>query len=258
MMFSVRRGITTAVFFLSALLLFALFSFIWPDWISLCAAWLFAVCVAFTAETVCNPEHAPHTLNSTLNRLAYYGLAVCPTLPVNFVLYWLLQHILPDLGAQALAALAAALLCPVCVHFLSRPLTRLEKILNEETVSYLFFGVLTTVLNIAIHWFFSELLTVNPMISNVIAWIGGVIFAYATNRRFVFDSHTTGKAAWIEAAGFLLARLFSLAVDQGGMALCLYLLHWSNMPSKILMNVIVIILNYIFSKLFVFRTNTSD
>ena len=126
-------------------------------------------------------------------------------------------------------------------------LTKLWRFLTSpEMLSYLVFGVLTTLINI--------LLAGLLYVANTLAWVASVAFAFFTNKLFVFQSKSMAPAVLLrEAMSFLGARLFSLGVDTLGMGLLVDLLHWNFWVAKILMNVIVVILNYIFSKLLIFN-----
>lgn len=130
----------------------------------------------------------------------------------------------------------------------------IKKLINKETILYLIFGVLTTILNIAICGLLYDILHWDVIVATVIAWIAAVIFAFITNKIFVFNSKTTDKKVLLkETVSFLIARLVSLGfdvlitwlmVDVGGINV------W---VTKVVSNVVVVILNYIFSKLFIFN-----
>ena len=132
------------------------------------------------------------------------------------------------------------------------------RLVNRETVSYVVFGVLTTVVNIVAYQVCFNTFPMTPVlrntVSNTIAWVLAVVFAYAVNKLFVFQSKTTGiKALLWEAGKFVGARLLSYAVDMAGMLLLVNLLHVNSGLSKVGMNVIVMIMNYFFSKWFIFK-----
>ncbi len=150
-----------------------------------------------------------------------------------------------------LAAVGAGLACVAAARF---AWTHFPKLVNRETVSYLIFGTLTTIVNIATYGFCSNLLTIGNLLSNTVAWLAGVLFAYAVNKVFVFQSKTpTAKLFLIEFALFFAARLFSFLPDEAGMWLMVDVLAWNKTVSKVIANVIVIILNYFFSKWIIFR-----
>ena len=90
----------------------------------------------------------------------------------------------------------------------------IKKFINKETILYLIFGVLTTILNIAICGLLYDILHWDVIIATVIAWIAAVIFAFITNKIFVFNSKTTDKKVLLkETVSFLIARLVSLGFD---------------------------------------------
>ena len=92
------------------------------------------------------------------------------------------------------------------------------------------------------------------LVSTAIAWVLSVLFAYFTNRVWVFQSTASGtKAILREIGSFFGCRLLSGAIDMGIMFLCVSVLGLPDKLIKILANVVVIILNYLFSKLFIFK-----
>lgn len=124
----------------------------------------------------------------------------------------------------------------------------------KEILLYLVFGVLTTLVNIVSYYLFTRLLNLDPYISNTVAWILSVLFAFVTNKRFVFESkEKSWKIVLKEGISFLGFRLLSLGIDMGSMFVMLSLCKIDDMIAKIIANVIVVILNYIFSKVFIFK-----
>lgn len=129
-----------------------------------------------------------------------------------------------------------------------------RSVTSPEVLSYLVFGVLTTLINILLAGLLYDLLHWNLYVANTLAWVASVAFAFITNKLFVFRSKSFEKSLLLrEATGFLGARLFSLGVDTLGMGLLVSLWGWNFWLAKILMNVIVVILNYIFSKRLIFK-----
>ena len=139
---------------------------------------------------------------------------------------------------------------------------------KKEIINYIIFGVLTTVVNFAVFWLFNRLLGKDfYLASNVIAWVAAVAFAYVTNRIWVFQSKVKSAKGVLEEIGeFFLSRLFSLGVEEAGLLIFVDLLKFKNlsfelftftitgeMLSKIILAVIVVILNYIFSKFIIFK-----
>ena len=129
-----------------------------------------------------------------------------------------------------------------------------KKLINKETILYLVFGILTTVINIAVCGLLADILKWDIYLSNTIAWILSVIFAFFTNKIFVFNSKATdAKILLKETVSFLIARLISLGFDMLAVWLMVDLWGVNIWIGKIISNIIVIIMNYIFSKLFIFN-----
>lgn len=124
----------------------------------------------------------------------------------------------------------------------------------EEAILYLFFGGLTTVVNYVTYLLFARFLTVGTAtVPTAIAWIVSVIFAYVTNRIWVFRSEARGAAFLGEAAAFVGARAFSLLPDIAIMWLAVDYLSCNDLIIKLLSNVLVVIINYFLSKFWIFR-----
>ena len=126
----------------------------------------------------------------------------------------------------------------------------------KEVISYLIFGVLTTVISIVVFHVCYESARLSSLISNIISWIISVSFAYVTNRLFVFSERAKGqKAVTGEAGRFFSSRIGTLVIESVLIMITVDLLGFNGTVMKICSNVIVVILNYVFSKLFVFRSN---
>mgnify|MGYP003303390506 CR=1 FL=1 len=123
-------------------------------------------------------------------------------------------------------------------------------------ILYLIFGGLTTLLNIATYFIFYNILEISNVISTIIAWIVGVIFAFVTNKIYVFESKS--KSIFYELTTFLACRLATGAIDLGIMYLTVDILKWNGLFMKVISNVIVIILNFVFSKLIVFKNKEKE
>ena len=123
----------------------------------------------------------------------------------------------------------------------------------KEGLLYLFFGGCTTIVNILVFMIFRSF-HVNTYISNGIAWFVSVFFAFITNKLFVFESKGLGlKKAVKECLSFFAFRVLSLLFDMGIIYLMIDVLHCGDLISKIVSNIFVIIINYVFSKLFIFK-----
>ena len=123
--------------------------------------------------------------------------------------------------------------------------------IKKELLAYVIFGVLTTIVNIVVYFLFAKVCGVNYIISNIIAWFLSVLFAYVTNRIWVFESSNTNILK--EGILFFGGRLFSGILDTGLMILFIDILTMGDMLSKIIVQVIVVIINYVFSKWIVFK-----
>ncbi len=134
-----------------------------------------------------------------------------------------------------------------------------KKFINKETISYLIFGILTTIVNYAVFVFYIKASKADPMDSKAVtaatalAWVIAVIFAYITNKLYVFNSKSFKLSVLLsECTAFVTARLFSGGVEIVWMFFSVEVLGINSYISKILANVIVVILNYFFSKFFIF------
>ena len=123
--------------------------------------------------------------------------------------------------------------------------------ISREIFFYLLFGGLTTIVNIVAFYLFTRF-SLSTAVSTVLAWIISVIFAFFTNKIFVFKSNN--KNYLKEMVAFFGCRLFSGIVDLVIMVVFVDLLHFNSIVIKILSNVVVVILNYFFSKFFIFKT----
>ncbi|CDD17072.1 cell wall teichoic acid glycosylation protein GtcA [Clostridium sp. CAG:798] len=132
----------------------------------------------------------------------------------------------------------------------------IKKFCTKEFIFYLIFGVLTTIVSLSVYYF-CVLTFLNPnnafqlQIANILSWILAVAFAYATNRKFVFESKDPNKLK--ELIKFVTARLLTLFLDMLVMFILVTLLHFNDKISKLISQVIITISNYIFSKIFVFK-----
>ncbi len=125
----------------------------------------------------------------------------------------------------------------------------------KEIVNYLIVGGLTTVLALAVYYgcvftFLNPKNSVELQIANILSWTSGVIFAYFTNRKFVFESKEKNKLK--EAGKFVGSRVITLLMDMAIMAIGVSLLKFNDKIMKLFSQVVITISNYVFSKLFVF------
>ena len=143
----------------------------------------------------------------------------------------------------------------------------IKKIINKETILYLFFGVLTTLINYVSFFLFYNVMQINELIANTIAFIFSLIFAFVVNKLFVFESKGSGfKQLLAEATSFAGSRVFTFAIETAGLWICGYFAfsHTVIMQlfgktidgitvAKLMLSVIVVILNYVFCKFLVFK-----
>ncbi len=120
------------------------------------------------------------------------------------------------------------------------------KLLKGETFRYLIFGVLTVLVNTAVYYFLSD--SLGTLTANTAAFFIAVLFAYWTNSRFVFCV----PCAWKRFLQFIGMRIGTLLIDDGGMVLFIGL-GWNRLLAKCVINGVIIVLNYFFSKLFIFK-----
>ena len=146
----------------------------------------------------------------------------------------------------------------------------IKKLFNKykEIISYVFFGVLATVVSIGTYKLFEIVLGKELyLVSNILSWIITVAFAYVTNKLWVFKSKSWKANVIVkEIIGFAGARIFSLVVEEAGLWLLVDICNMKalsfeifsfrlngEMIAKIIMQVIVVIMNYIFSKFIIFK-----
>ena len=123
-----------------------------------------------------------------------------------------------------------------------------------DVVAYLFFGVLTTAVNYAVYLPCYNWLGLSGAVSNVIAWAVAVAFAYLTNKPWVFKSHDwSAKVVVPELAKFVACRVASGALETGIIFVFVDLMGFDGNLFKLITSVLVVILNYIGSKLLVFK-----
>ena len=126
----------------------------------------------------------------------------------------------------------------------------------RELIMYLIFGVLTTLIGLILY-FILTILFFNPnnpyqlQLANIISWLGSVLFAYITNRNIVFQSKNKKKIK--ELSKFFIARIITLILDVLIMGIGVTLLKYNDRIIKVISQVIIIVSNYLFSKLLVFK-----
>ena len=143
----------------------------------------------------------------------------------------------------------------------------------RELLLYVFFGAVTTLVNLVVFKLFNLLLgNEQYLISNVIAWAAAVFTAFVTNKLFVFESKSWATAVlWRELPTFVGARVFSFVIEEVGLYLTIDLLGLGDatlslpfvvigghMVCKVVLQIVVLVLNYIFSKLVIFKKTDNE
>ncbi|HFL3520782.1 TPA: GtrA family protein [Clostridioides difficile] len=126
---------------------------------------------------------------------------------------------------------------------------------HKETILYLFFGAFTTLVNIVSYLFFTRVILFNFMVANTFAWILAVLFAYVTNKFFVFESKRIEiRFVFKEFLSFVSFRLLSGVVEMLIMYVMIDLIFVNDIIVKVFTNIVVIVLNYLFSRNIIFKT----
>lgn len=130
----------------------------------------------------------------------------------------------------------------------------------KEIINYLVFGVLATVVNFVSYYIFARIIGIDEVISSGLSWFASVLFAYITNKLFVFDSKTVTKKELIkECISFFLARVLSgILCDVGTFAVMVKVFKINDIIAKVVTQVMVVIVNYIFSKFIIFKNKKKD
>lgn len=124
----------------------------------------------------------------------------------------------------------------------------------KDQFLYIFFGIMTTVINIFMFWFFVYIIHTNVVIANTIAWLSAVTVAYITNRGLVFHSNVKGFTRVLkEALIFVGGRVLTYLLEDLMLVFCISYLHMNMILIKIIATIGVMILNYLISKIYVFK-----
>ena len=124
----------------------------------------------------------------------------------------------------------------------------------KDIVPYAIFGILTKIINIVVYLFFAHILKKEVMLSTLAAWFLSVLFAYVTNRKWVFHSGVLTFSNIIrEAVAFFICRLATGIADILIMFIFVNIFHFNDLFIKIISNIAVIILNYVASKRIIFN-----
>ena len=133
----------------------------------------------------------------------------------------------------------------------------IKKFCTREVIFYAIFGILTTLINVGIFYLLTSILNFEENLSNIIAIILAVLFAYFTNRKIVFNSTAKGfKENLAEFIKFIIGRAFTMLIETIGFFLLFNIIGIDKLISKIIITVIVIILNVFISKFFAFKNKS--
>ncbi|QHJ70600.1 GtrA family protein [Planococcus halotolerans] len=129
---------------------------------------------------------------------------------------------------------------------------------NREIVNYIIMGILTTGVNIVSYYVLTEAGVLDYRIATVIAWAVSVLFAYVTNKKYVFGSRTSGLRELLhEVSSFFFFRILSLGIDFIMMIVLVELVVMDDFLAKIIANGVVIVFNYVVSKQIIFKNSVS-
>ena len=124
----------------------------------------------------------------------------------------------------------------------------------KELVLYTIFGNMTFVISIGAYALFNIVFGINELIANALAWGFAVLFSYVTNKKWVFKVSTPTKTAvLVQMFAFFSGRFFTLIIEELIIFIFITMLSYPSMWVKLAAQIIVVVLNYIISKLFVFR-----
>ena len=123
---------------------------------------------------------------------------------------------------------------------------------------YIIVGIVTTAINIVIYWLLTNLLHIHFLAATTISWVVSVLFSFTTSKSYVFNSGEKGIGSTMKQLSlFILLRASSYLLDTSSMILLVGMLHFSDTLSKIAVNILVVIFNYVLSKNIVFKSNAA-
>lgn len=129
----------------------------------------------------------------------------------------------------------------------------IKKLYANRVIRYVFFGGLTTMVNLVVFYFLRLVVHMNREVANVISIICAILFAYVVNSRCVFQSKAARLLEHLkEFFKFIGARLSTMVVEVGGVWFMAEILHINDLVGKVIVQFVVLVLNYVFSKFLVF------
>ena len=135
----------------------------------------------------------------------------------------------------------------------------MKKLMNNQGIRYIFFGGCTTMVNLVSYWIFRNLIHIDVTKANFFAIALSILFAYVVNKQFVFESRTRGLPALLKEMGqFIGMRLLTMFIEIFGVVMFCCVWDMPDMFAKLVIQVVVLVLNFVFSKLFVFRKDKKE
>ena len=123
-----------------------------------------------------------------------------------------------------------------------------------ELISYTFWRVMTTLVNYVVYFICTKAIRIDYLIANIIAWFIAVVFAFWVNKIYVFRSYQKDAKTMLREFGtFVSARILSGVLETGMLALFVEAMHFNDSVIKIIASVLVVIINYVLSKLIIFK-----
>ena len=123
-----------------------------------------------------------------------------------------------------------------------------------ELIKYGICGALSTLLDIGVFWLLANVFNLYYLIANAIAWIVALFFSFLVNKYYVFESKSFKKEVWVkESVEFFGARGLACGIDMGGMYYLVSVIGINKNYAKLIITVVVIIINYILSKYWIFK-----
>lgn len=137
-------------------------------------------------------------------------------------------------------------------------MNQLTWIKNNKVIRYIFFGGLTTLVNLAVYYILRMVFHVEMTAANIISVSAAILFAYFTNAAYVFESEAAGfSGRFKEFLRFVSARLSTMAIEVGGVWFMARVLHLDDRNGKLIIQFVTIVLNYLFSRFLVFTAKGS-
>lgn len=135
----------------------------------------------------------------------------------------------------------------------------IKKVFNKETITYIIFGILTTIVNYIVYYLLYKYTGMDPLAYNTIAWAAAVIFAFFTNKLFVFESRSFKPDILVkEFLIFVSARVLSLILEEAFLALTVKVMGIHELIAKVIISVVVVIVNYFASKFLIFKKEKGE